>query len=219
MHIRKTWLAAAASGLTLIGGFALATDGFSAWSSLLQEANPANSAVVQLQAGSSDTLSTAVSNYVPGDSSQSLINLSNSGTVAFSSVTMTSQGCAAAFSGSSCSTAPNALVTSASGGLQVGIDACSVAWTAATSNGATTYSCSGTKSTVMSQTAVASLPSLSSTSPVVLSIPGGTIQPGTQAYLRFTTTLPSSSPQSISGLSDYVQYGFTGIQPTAGSIG
>lgn len=214
----KLTVAGSTSALLLIGGLGAATDGFSAWTSLLQQALPLNSAVVQLQVGSSDSLTTAISNFVPGDSSESLVDLSNTGTVPFSAVTLSTTDCAVALSGGTCSSAPNALVTSTSG-LQIQMAACSVPWTAATTNGVTTYSCSGTQSAVLSQSAAASIPTPTSSNPLVLSLPTGTIAPGTQAYVMVTTSLPATAPQSLAGLSDYVQYNFTGVQPVAGSIG
>ena len=85
------------------------------------------------QPGGAVAIPANVNGFVPGDSMSRAVNLSNAGTTALSSLTISDQ-----------STATNALVTDLTNGLQLSVKTCSVPYT---QNGTTapTYTCSGTE--------------------------------------------------------------------------
>jgi len=201
----KALIAAGTSVSTLVAGLAVATGGFSAWSSLLPETQSVNSATVSLTVGSTNTVTTSVSNFVPGDQAESVITLTNSGTVPFSAITL-------GVSDSS----PTALVTNSSG-LQLEVQGCSVPWTPSSTT-PTTYTCSGTTYTALPSTPLSSLVNASSATTLNVSTLSNT-SGSNENYLMFDLSMPAGAPQSLSGLTDTLTYGFTGVQPTGGYIG
>jgi hypothetical protein len=205
----KVAIATGSAFAALLAGVGVATSGFSNWNSVVNESGASlNSATVVLTAGNTNTVTAPVTNFVPGDTAESVINLKNKGTVPFSSITF---GVADA--------SPTALV--GSDGLTLGIQGCSVPWVnSAASGSAPQYSCSGTTYAASSVGAVSSL--LASASPAALAhvnLAAPTTSTPSENYLMFSVHLPSTAPQSLEGLTDTLTYSFTANQPTAGFIG
>jgi hypothetical protein len=203
----KVAIAAGSAGAILIAGLGVATSGFSNWNSIVTESGAnLNAATVTLTAGNTNTVTDPVANFVPGDTAESVINLKNTGTVPFSSIT---------FGVSDAN--PTALVGSS--GLTLGIQGCSVPWTnSAASGAAPQYSCSGTSYTALTTGPISSL--LASSSPTTLT--GLSMHHSSGAnenYLMFSVHLPSAAPQSLEGLTDSLTYTFTANQPVSGFIG
>ncbi len=203
----KVAIATGSAFAALLAGVGIATSGFSNWNSIVTESGASlNSATVVLTAGNTNTVTAPVTNFVPGDTAESVINLKNTGTVPFSSITF---GVADA--------TPTALVGSS--GLTLGIQGCSVPWVnSAASGAAPQYSCSGTTYSALPVGSISSL--LAAASPTVLS--GVSLHHASgsnENYLMFSVHLPSSAPQTLEGLTDTLTYSFTANQPTAGFIG
>jgi hypothetical protein len=134
-------------------------------------------------------------NFVPGDSITRSVNLSNDGSTALSSVTMT-----AIATGT-----PSVLTTDSTNGLQLSLKACSVAWTQGGTASAPSYTCSGTTSTMYSGPAAASLQ---------LSNPAS-LNPGGVDNLVFSVSLPSSADNTFQNKSASLSITFTGTQRAA----
>jgi len=203
----KVAIATGSAFAALLAGVGIATSGFSNWNSIVTESGASlNSATVVLTAGNTNTVTSPVKNFVPGDTAESVINLKNTGTVPFSSITF---GVADA--------TPTALVGST--GLTLGIQGCSVPWVnSAASGAAPQYTCSGTTYAALPTGPISSL--VSAASPTVLS--GVSLHhtaPNNENYLMFSVHLPSNAPQTLEGLTDTLAYSFTANQPTAGFIG
>jgi hypothetical protein len=203
----KVAIAAGSAGAILIAGLGVATSGFSNWNSIVTESGASlNAATVTLTAGNTNTVTSPVANFVPGDTAESVINIKNTGTVPFSSIT---------FGVSDAN--PTALVGSS--GLTLGIQGCSVPWVnSAASGAAPQYSCSGTSYTALTTGPISSL--LASSSPTTLT--GLSMHHSSGAnenYLMFSVHLPSAAPQSLEGLTDSLTYTFTANQPVSGFIG
>jgi len=196
--------AASVAGAVLIAGLGVATSGFSNWNSIVTESGVSlNSATVTLTAGKTVSVINPVTNFVPGDTAESLMNIKNTGTVPFSSITF---GVADA----------NATALVGSSGLTLGIQGCSVPWTnTAASGAAPQYTCSGTSSVALATGPISTL--LADSQPSTLN--NVALASPSENYLMFTVHLPSSAPQSLEGLTDSLTYTFTANQPTAGYIG
>jgi hypothetical protein len=134
-------------------------------------------------------------NFVPGDSITRSVNLSNDGSTALSSVTMT-----AIATGT-----PSVLTTDSTNGLQLSLKACSVAWTQGGTASAPSYTCSGTTTTMYSGPAAASLQ---------LSNPAS-LNPGGVDNLVFSVSLPSSADNTFQNKSASLSITFTGTQRAA----
>ena len=134
-------------------------------------------------------------NFVPGDSITRSVNLSNDGSTALSSVTMT-----AIATGT-----PSVLTTDSTNGLQLSLKACSVAWTQGGTSSAPSYTCSGTTTTMYSGPAAASLQ---------LSNPAS-LNPGGVDNLVFSVSLPSSADNTFQNKSASLSITFTGTQRAA----
>jgi Camelysin metallo-endopeptidase len=134
------------------------------------------------------------SNFVPGDSITRAVNLSNDGTTALSSVTMTSAA-----------TASSILTTDGVNGLQLAIKSCSVPWTKGGTDAAPSYTCSGTLNTMFSGAAVNTmqLPSPAS------------LNAGGVDYLTFSVSLPTTADNSFQKQSASLSLTFTGTQRAA----
>ncbi len=177
--------AAAVAGLGTFGTF---TDSTTPVSTTVQT----GSVDINLaQPGGAVAIPATVSGFLPGDSMSRAVNLSNNGSSALSSITL-----------SSSSTASNALVTDGVNGLQLTLKSCSVAYT---QNGTTapTYTCSGTEKTVYSGPAVQTNSVLSGLNSTAA---GGTDN------LVFTVSLPTSAGNTFQNLSAPLSITFTGVQ-------
>ena len=148
---------------------------------------------------STNRLNVNASGVAPGDTIQRSVDLSNSGSLNLASITL---GITASPS--------STLDTDATNGLQTTIQSCSVAWTEA--GPPYTYTCSGTKTTVLTSTAVSSLEgSASGLTPLSSLSAGGT------DHLVVTLTLPTTAPNAFQNLSSTLSYNFTGTQRAAQS--
>ena len=200
-----TGTALSAASLVVVG---FSTNGFSSWNALKNVTGGTLTAgTLTLTVGNATNLSQSVSNMIPGDYSESAFNLTNGGTNQFASVSL---GVTAPTS--------SALVTSTSG-LELEIQSCSVAWTAASATGAngstvTTYTCSGTTSTVLTKTPVSSL--VGATSATTLT--GTNLQPAAVQYDMATLSLSTSAPNTMQGDSAQLAYAFTGVSGTPGQV-
>jgi spore coat-associated protein N len=132
----------------------------------------------------------------PGDTIQRGFDLTNSGTLDLSSLTLTTTA-----------SPTSTLDTDATNGLQMLIDRCSVAWTEAGSSPAFTYTCSGTTTTIIASRAI--IGSNLAMSGLSALTSGGT------DHLRLTLTLPSATGNAFQGLTSTITYTFTGTQRAA----
>lgn len=139
----------------------------------------------------------AATDIVPGDTIQRAVNLTVDSTTTDtpSSIKLTTTGSAA-----------NVLTSDTTNGLQVKIEACSVAWTESTAP--YTYSCSGTVSTVLARRAI-----IGSN----LALSGLGLAAGTTNYLVVTADLPSTADNTFQNLANTVTYSFTATQRAAGN--
>ena len=134
-------------------------------------------------------------NFVPGDSITRSVNLSNDGSTALSSVTMTSIATGT----------PSVLTTDSTNGLQLSLKACSVAWTQGGTASAPSYTCSGTTTTMYSGPAAASLQ---------LSNPAS-LNPTGVDNLVFSVSLPTTADNTFQNKSASLSITFTGTQRAA----
>lgn len=133
------------------------------------------------------------SGIVPGDTMQRSVDLSNSGSQNLASITLTDTA------------SPSTLLdTDATNGLQLVIDACSVAWTEAGVSPAFTYSCSGSTTSVLASRAVIG-------SNIALSNLT-TLTAGNTDHLRLTLTFPGTADNTFQGLTSTITFAFTGTQ-------
>jgi spore coat-associated protein N len=183
----------AAAAVASLGTFASFTSSTSASQSV-------SSGTVTVALGatgaSTNRLTVSATGIAPGDTIQRSVDLSNTGTIDFGSVTLTTTA------------SPTSLLdTDATNGLQMVIDKCSTAWTEAGTAPAYTYTCGGTTSTVLASRAVIgsslALSNLSS------------ITAGSSDKLRVTLTLPSAAGNTFQNLSSTISYTFTATQRTA----
>lgn len=148
---------------------------------------------------STNRLNVNASGVAPGDTIQRSVDLSNTGSLNLASITL----------GISASPSSN-LDTDSTNGLQTTIKSCSVAWTEA--GPPYTYTCSGTTTTVLASTAVATLEGAASGMTPLNALTGG----GSD-HLVVTLTLPTSAPNSFQNLTSTLSYNFTGTQRAAQS--
>ena len=143
---------------------------------------------------STNRLNIGAGGIAPGDTMQRSVDLTNSGSLDLTSVTLTT------------SASPSSLLdTDGTNGLQMVIDKCSQAWTE--SGPPYTYTCSGTTSSVLASRAVIG-------SNLALSNLGSTTA-GATDHLRVTLTLPSGAGNTFQNQSSTITYTFTGTQRTA----
>ena len=190
-------LAVLAAGATAVGAGTYASFTSSATAGPLTVSSGTQTLSVPA-AGATNRMTVSASNIVPGDTMQRAVNLTNSGNVNLSAITLTS---AASVS--------SALDTDTTNGLQVAIDRCSVAWTEAGVSPAYTYTCSGTTSVVLASRAVIG-------SGVALSNLTTTTA-GNTDYLRVTLTFPATAGDSLQTKSSTINFTFNGAQRTAGN--
>jgi hypothetical protein len=131
--------------------------------------------------------------FVPGDSITRAVDLSNTGSSALSSVSL-----------SSTATAGSVLTTDTANGLQLAVKSCSVAWTQGGTASAPTYTCSGT------QTLLATGPAVTTSALNGLA----SLAPAGVDHLIFSISLPTSADNTFQGKSASLSLTFTGMQAT-----
>ena len=135
-------------------------------------------------------LGTGASPIAAGDTMQRAIDLNYAGSIAFSTVTLTT------------SASPSSLLdTDATNGLQMVIDKCSVAWTE--SGPPYTYTCGGSTSSVLGSRALIGTD---------LALSNLTLTAGATDHLRATITFPSAAGNTFQNQSSTLSYAFTGTQ-------
>ena len=139
-------------------------------------------------------LSVGAGNIAPGDTIQRAVTLTNTGTLDMAAVALTT-------SASTTSLLDTDTVT----GLQLAIDACSVAW-AESGGPAYTYTCGGTTTSVRT-----SVPVIGTN----LTLSNLALTASATNHLRVTMTLPSAAGNALQGQSSVIDYTFTGIQRAA----
>jgi Camelysin metallo-endopeptidase len=142
------------------------------------------------------TIPVTTANFVPGDSITRPVNLSNDGTTALSSVTLTSIATGT----------PTILTTDGSNGLQLSLKSCSVAWTQGGTASAPAYTCSGTERSLYSGAAAPGN--------IAISNPAS-LNPGGVDNLVFSVSLPSSADNTFQNKSASLSITFTGTQRAA----
>jgi spore coat-associated protein N len=173
---------------------------FGTFTSTTSAALPATSGTVVIALGAAGTaanrLTVAASGLVPGDSVQRAAQLSNTGNQNLASITLTTTA------------SPSSLLdTDTSNGLQLLIQACTVAWTEAGVAPAYTYTCGGSTSTVL-----ASRPVIGAS--LALSNLTATTAAGTDNLLA-TLTFPSAAGNTLQAQSSTITFTFTGTQRAA----
>jgi spore coat-associated protein N len=183
----------AAAGIAGLGTFASFTSSTSASATV---SSGTMTVALGATGGATNRLTVNASGIAPGDTIQRSVDLLNSGSMDFASVTLTT------------SASPSSLLdTDATNGLQMTIDRCSNAWTETGTAPAFTYTCSGTTSTVLSTRAViGSNLALGN----LTSLTGGATD-----KLRVTLTLPSTAGNTFQNLASTVTYAFTATQRAA----
>jgi spore coat-associated protein N len=144
---------------------------------------------IALTPGAGDGLNLAAQGLVPGDRIQRTVNLNNTGTADFGTVTLTT------------SASPSSiLVDPAKDGLQMVIESCPVAWVETTS---LNYGCNGTPITVLGHGPVVRKAELMHLK---------AIEANNWDFLRVTMTLPDAADQNFAGLESTIKFNFTATQ-------
>ena len=199
--IRDLSLGAKVAASFAVVGVASAVAGlgtFATFTSSTSASNAVATGTVVIALGSTgastNRLNIDASTVAAGDTIQRSFDLSNTGSLDLSGVTLTSTA------------SPSSLLdTDATDGLQMVIDKCSVAWTESGS-APYTYTCGGSTSSVIASRAV-----IGST----LAMSNLTLTAGSTDHLRLTLTLPGTAGNTFQNLSSTVSYAFTGTQRTA----
>ncbi len=173
---------------------------WAAFNATAAESHSVGSGVVTLALGSPGTaanrLSIGATNMVPTDKVERAVDITNTGTIAWSRLGLTTTA------------APSsALDTNGTDGLQMTVDECSLAWTE--TGPPYVYTCAGT-TTVR----VASRPVIASD----VAVDGAALSVGSTGHYRVTLQLPSTAPTSMQGLSSTVNYSFTAAQRTGTNV-
>jgi hypothetical protein len=170
----------AAAGVVSAVGLALTAGGvYAALNATASNTTPQSDASGTLKLVLADNgagFTTAVSALAPGDTVNRFVNLTNSGTLDASGLTL---GVA--------DTVNSKLTTDATNGLKVTVSSCSVAWAP------TTGVCSGTTTTLVSSAALATIKS----TPATLS--SSAVPAGTTTYLRVALNLPDQAETTVNG--------------------
>ena len=190
LSIALLLLAAALAG---IGAYATFTDSATASHSVTT-----GTVAIDLGSTGSSTnrLNVDATAVAPGDTMQRSFDLTNSGSLNLSAITLTTNA-----------TTSSLLDTNGTDGLQMVIDRCSNAWTESGSSPAFTYTCSGSTSTVVSSRAI--IGSNIALSNLTVTTAGNT------DHLRLTLTLPTAAGNAFQGLTSTIAYTFTGAQRAA----
>jgi spore coat-associated protein N len=193
-----------AGRLAVLGGaVALATAAsaasFTSASSVSQPSISTQALAIGIPApGAANRLTLGALSVVPGDTMQRVVDLTNTASDDFGSITLTTVA-----------TASSLLDTDAVNGLQLTIDRCSQAWTESGVSPAFTYTCGGTTTSTLASRAV-----IGSN----LALSGLTLTAGSTNHLRLTLNLPLTAPNSLQGLSSAITYTFTAVQRTGTSM-
>jgi hypothetical protein len=221
-------LMAGASGMVAIAAIGLTQVGSSAFNATVSPPSPlsVNAATLSLVTGATDSLSGAsVSNMIPQDYTEQVVNLKNEGTASFGSITLGAYVCSAtsATCTPSATTSGNAMITSATSGtsnegLTITVQSCPTAWTASGTTDPITYTCSSTASTVLAKEPVADI--TGTNSPAALSLPstGSALAPSGESYLMFTIALGSAAPNTDQGLANDFTFNFTATSASPGAV-
>jgi spore coat-associated protein N len=198
LSTRAKLLASAALLAAAAGAAGLGT--FGSFTSTTSASESVSSGTVVIALGANGTaanrLTVAATGIVPGDTMQRAVTLTNSGDT-LSAITLTTN----ATTTSVLDTDPN--------GLVMKIEKCSTAWAEAGTAPAYTYTCTGTKSTVLAQQAIIG-------SNVALSGLSSVTASGVD-NLMVTMTLPVAADNNLQGKTSVINFAFTGTQRTATS--
>ncbi len=129
---------------------------------------------------------------VPGDTIQRAIDVTNDGTTDWLNLKLTTTA-----------TVSSLLDTDATNGLQMVIQACSVAWTESGSAPAYTYTCSGSTTTSVASRAIIGSNITVADAPLTASA---------VTHYRVTLTLPTSATTSMQDNTSTISYSFTSTQ-------
>jgi predicted ribosomally synthesized peptide with SipW-like signal peptide len=180
----------AAGSLAGVGAYATFTSSASVSHSV---ASGTVTIVLGATGASTNRLNVDASGIAPGDTIQRSVDLTNSGSLALSAVTLTTTA-----------SPSSALDTDSTNGLQMVVDRCSSAWTESGSSPNFSYTCSGSTSTVLaSRPVIGTTMSLSNLTATTA---------GNTDHLRVRLTFPSGAGNSLQGLSSTLTYTFTGSQ-------
>ncbi len=187
-------LLAAAAGAAGLGTFGSFTSTTSASASV-------SSGTVAIALGANGTaanrLTVAATGIVPGDTMQRAVTLSNGGDQTLSAITLSTT----ATTSSPLDTDPN--------GLQMKIEKCSTVWVEAGTAPAYTYTCGGTKTTVLAQQSIIG---------ANLALSGlSALTNGQSDNLMVTMSLPVAAGNNLQGASSVISFAFTGTQRAATS--
>lgn len=202
MHHRLAHLSRAQKVLLSVAavGTAAALAGAGTWATFTSSANADQSVstgTVVIELGAAGTaanrLTVNATGVAPGDTIQRAVNLSNTGSLALGSLSL-----------STAATTSSILDTDTTDGLQMAIDRCSVAWTETGTAPAYNYSCSGTTASVLASRPVIganlALSNITATAP------------GTTDHLRVTVSLPSTAGNTFQAKTSTIAYTFTATQ-------
>lgn len=191
--IASVALVGSAAGIAGLGTFGTFTSSTSA-----SRTDASGTVVIALGAAGAVTnrLTVNSSGLVPGDTIQRTVDVNNTGTQDFASITLTTAA-----------TVSSLLDTDATNGLQMVVESCPTAWVEAGTSPAFTYTCGGSISTV-----IASRPVIGTT----LAMTGLTLTGATAVnHLRITQTFPAVAGNLLQGLSSTISYTFNATQRTA----
>ncbi len=186
-------------GSLAILGTAAAVAGLGTYGNFTDSTTPLNTTVdtgtlsINLtQPGGAVAIPVSTTGFVPGDSMSRAVNLVNDGGAALGAVNVAS----------TLTSPANVLTTDTVNGLQLSVKGCSVAWTQGGTPTAPTYTCSGSKRTVLTG-ALANSATL--TGPASLAAGG-------VDHLVFTVSLPTTAGNAFQGLNAGLSLTFTGVQ-------
>ena len=188
--IASAALLAAAAGAAGLGTFG----SFTSTTSASETVTTGNVTIGLGTAGTAtNRLTVAATGVVPGDIIARGVVLSNTGDQALSAISLTTTA-----------SPSSVLDTDASNGLQMKIEKCSTAWTEGGTAPAYTYSCSGSKTTVLAQ------------QPVVganLALNGlSALTNGQSDNLVVSLSLPAAADNTFQGKTSVINFAFTGTQ-------
>ena len=197
--IRDLSLGAKVAASFAVVGVASAVAGlgtFATFTSSTSASNTVATGTVVIALGSTgaatNRLNVNASDVAAGDTMQRSFDLTNSGSIDLSGITLTT------------SASPSSLLdTDATDGLQMVIDSYSTSWTESGS-APYTYTCGGSTATVLASRAV--IGSTLSLSNLTATTAGST------DHLRLTLTLPTGAGNTFQNLSSTITYAFTGTQ-------
>jgi hypothetical protein len=138
-----------------------------------------------------------VAGFVPGDSISRPVDLTNKGSLALNSISLTSVATGT----------PSILTTDTTNGLKVGVTSCPVNWVESTPNN---WTCSSTPATVVATTPVITNALLAGAASVN---PGSVNAPSTD-HLLLTVSLPAAADNTFQGKTGAVSFTFVGTQKT-----